>query len=157
MVDIKTVVRNMNMKALGGAKIPHAVSNPVLRMEDGKLCIASFIYVFGRQNLQTNQMPRPIHWILADAASGEVLREYNCREKDFSDAGFDQLYDLNDPNVIRPGREDFAEIYRLFDTVRDKYLADGSWDGETYRQYLDRILEITPNSYRQFYLSLSNL
>ena len=157
MVDIKTIVSNMNEKALGGAKIPHSVSNPVLRVEEGTLYIAAFVYTYNRENLQKNKMPRPIHWIAADIETGNIVQEFDCREKDFSHAGFDTLYDLNDPNVVRPSREDFAEIYQLFDSVRSSYLREGRCDAGMYQRYLDRIFEITPDSYRKFYQELSDL
>ena len=155
MVDIKTVVSKINVQALGGAKIPHCVSNPVLRTENGSLYIAAFVYLFNRENLQQNKMPRPIRWIIADIETGDVVKEYDCKEKDFSGAAYDVLYDLNDPNVKRPSREDFAEIYSVFDSVRSGYLASGKADAETYARYLGMILEVTPINYRRFYQELS--
>ena len=145
MVEIKKIVSTLNGKVLGGAKIPHSVSNPVLRVVDDVPYIAAFVYIYNRENIQQNKMPRPVHWIVADLASGDVVNE------------FDDLYDLNDPNVKRPTREDFVEIYSLFDSVRAEYLNNGRCDTETYRRYLDRILEITPASYQKFYQELSNL
>lgn len=157
MLDIKTVVSKLNRAALGGAKIPHCVSNPVLRLEDNKLYIAAFVYTYNRENLQSNKMPRPIHWILADIESGDVIQEYDCRNKDFSDAEFDILYDLNDPNVKRPARDDFEKIYALFDEIRNESTENGLQTTDKYFDYLNRILEITPSNYQRFYKDLSNL
>ena len=157
MINAKNAVMKLNAKALGGAKIPHAVSNPVLHRSDDTLYIAAFIYVYKREHLQTNKMPRPIHWILADIETGDVVRELDSRTEDFSEAGFEDLYDLNDPHVKRPGREDFSEIYSLFDAVREEYLRQGVLDTEKYARYLERILEITPASYQRFYQELSNI
>lgn len=157
MVEIKKIVSALDGKALGGAKIPHSVSNPVLRVVDDVPYIAAFVYIYNRENIQQNKMPRPVHWIVADLASGDVVNEFDCRKNDFSSSGFEDLYDLNDPNVKRPTREDFVEIYSLFDSVRAEYLNNGRCDTETYRRYLDRILEITPASYQKFYQELSNL
>ena len=112
MVEIKKIVSTLNGKALGGAKIPHSVSNPVLRVVDDVPYIAAFVYIYNRENIQQNKMPRPVHWIVADLASGDVVNEF---------------------------------------------LNNGRCDTETYRRYLDRILEITPASYQKFYQELSNL
>ena len=155
MVDIKTIVSILNGKALGGAKIPHYVSNPVLRIVDETPYIATFVYLYNRENLQQNKMPRPIHWIIADIVTGNVVNEYDCRERDFSNASFEDLYDLNDPDVKRPTREEFVVIYSLFDSVRTEFINNGLRDVETYRRYLDKILEITPASYQMFYQELS--
>jgi hypothetical protein len=157
MLDIESVFAKLTMAALDGAKLPHGISNPILRMEEGRLFIASFIYIYNRDNYQTNQMPRPSYWLLADIETGDVVKEYSCRENDFSTAGFDVLYDLNDLAVIRPSREDFVEIYELFDSIRSEYIRHGTYNAEQYKRYLDRILEVTPNSYRRFYQELSNL
>ncbi|MCH5191705.1 MAG: hypothetical protein J1F23_06020 [Oscillospiraceae bacterium] len=157
MLDIKSVVSNLNRNALGGTKIPHAVSNSVLRQENEKIYIAAFVYTYNRENLQSNKMPRPTQWLLADIESGEIIKEYDCRSKDFSDAEFDTLYDLNDPNVKRPSREDFVEIYTLFDDIRNEITKNDLQMVDKYHDYLNRILEITPSNYQRFYKDLSNL
>ena len=157
MVDIKTIVSNLNRNALGGAKIPHCVSNPVLRMENEKLHIAAFVYTYNRENLQSNQMSRPIHWILADIESGEIVNEFDCRSVDFSNAEFDTTYDLNDSTVNRPSREEFEQIYKLFDEIRNECTATGLEMVDKYFDYLNRILEVTPSNYQRFYKELSNI
>lgn len=156
MVGIKTITSILNRKALGGAKIPHSVSNPVLRVVDNSLYIAAFVYTYNRENLQQNKMPRPVRWIISDINSGDIIKEFDCREDDYTDASFGELYDLNDPGVKRPTKEDFVEIYALFDSVRTDYVEKGVRDTETYKKYFDKILEITPSSYRKFYIDLSN-
>ncbi len=147
----------MNASALGGAKIPHYVSNPVIRLEDGKAFIAAFVYTYNRENLQSNKMPRPIHWIIADIETGEIINEYDCRQKDFSSAGFDALYDLNNPPAVKkPTRDDFTGIYEEIDSLRRKWIS-GGFDPDDCKKYLDMILEITPGSYQRFYRELANL
>lgn len=55
MVEIKKIVSTLNGKALGGAKIPHSVSNPVLRVVDDVPYIAAFVYIYNRENIQQNK------------------------------------------------------------------------------------------------------
>lgn len=157
MESIKTVVQKLNAKALGGAKIPHGISNPVLRKSEGRVFISAFVYIYGRENLQNNKMPRPVHWMLADIETGDLVKDWDCRENDFSRASFDEVYDLNDPLVKKPTRADFEEIYSLIDSVREKYVTQGVFDEKMYAEYLDRILEVTPSNYRRFYRELSAL
>ena len=156
MTDSRAIVSKLNAKALGGAKIPHGISNPVLRMTADSLYIAVFVYTYKRENLQQNKMPRPIHWMIADIITGDPVNEFDCRQNDFSNAEFGELYDLNDLSVKKPSREDIAEIYSLLDSVRTEFINTGKLNAENYRRYLDRILEITPTAYRKFYQELSN-
>jgi len=155
MTDIKTVVSKLNAAALGGAKIPHCVSNPVIRTDGEGSYIAAFIYTYGKENLQSNTMPRPIHWMIADIETGDVIKEYDCHEKDFSLARFDESFNLNDPLVKRPTRDDFARYYSMFDSLREAYLF-GKDVSQLEKEYMKCILEITPCSYRRFYKELSN-
>lgn len=157
MESIKTVMSKLNAKVLGGAKIPHCVSNPVLRRSEGRIFISAFVYLYSRENLQNNKMPRPTHWLLADVETGDLEKEWDCRERDFSKANFEESYDLNDPFVKKPTKVDFVNMYSLIDTVREKYISQGVFDEIMYAEYLERILEITPLCYRRFYQELSDL
>lgn len=157
MIDINTLLRNLKLACLGGAKIPHSMSNPVIRIEDGKPYVAVFVYIYKKENLVEKKMPRPSTWMIADIETGEVIIEYKCKEKDFTSAPFDALYDLNDPDKKVPTKEDFAKIYGLFDSLRAQCIEKGTCTLEMEKEYLDRVLEVTPRSYRMFYKDLTGL
>ena len=49
--------------ALGGVKVPHSISNPVIRrLDDGKYAIALFVYTFNREQIQSGKANRPLEW-----------------------------------------------------------------------------------------------
>jgi hypothetical protein len=157
MIDINTLLRNFKMACLGGAKVPHSMSNPVIRVEDGKPVAAVFVYVYKKENLVEKKMPRPFSWIIADLETGEVITEYKCSEKDFTTASFGSLYDLNDPDKKIPTKEDFQRIYGLFDSLRAQCIEKGVCTLEMEEEYLNSVLEVTPSSYRIFYKDLTGL
>lgn len=157
MIELNTLLKNLKLACLGGAKVPHSMSNPVIRVEDGKPVVAVFVYVYKKENLVEKKMPRPYSWLIADIESGEVIKEFKCKEKDFSSEPFDAVYDLNDPGKKVPTKEDFGRIYGLFDSLRAQCIQSGACTPEMEEDYLDSILEITPSSYRVFYKDLTNL
>ena len=157
MTDISTIVRNLKLASLGGAKIPHSISNPVIRVEEGKPVIAVFTYIYSRANLEEKRIPRPSYWLIADITTGEVIREFNCKEKDFTAESFGSLYDLNDPDKKIPSKDDFKVIYGKFELLRNESISKGICTKEMQEDYMNSIMEITPGSYRIFYKDLTNL
>lgn len=43
MKDIRTIIRELGRVILGGVKVNHMLSNPVMRKENGKWYIACFV------------------------------------------------------------------------------------------------------------------
>ena len=157
MTDINTLLKNLKMACLGGAKIPHSMSNPVIRVENGQPVVAVFVYVYKKENLIEKKMPRPLSWIIADIETGKVITEYKCSEKDFTSAPFGSLYDLNDPNKRIPTKDDFKRIYGMFDLLRAQCLEQGTCTLDMEEEYLNSVLDVTPSSYRNFYKDLTGL
>ena len=50
---------------------------------------------YNKGNLDNKTMPRPLYWCLVDVETGELIKRYNCKEKDFSSASFDDLIDID--------------------------------------------------------------
>lgn len=142
--------------ALNGAKTPHRTSYPVLRTHNGKLCLATFIFFFNRQHINTARIPKPSRWVISDLASGEVLQQYICSQQDFSDAP-DVLYDINPGGEVNPTRQYLVEMYELMDKIRKTYLQDNQLRMDWYQDYLNRILRITAPEYQVFYKDLSKI
>ncbi|MCR4791787.1 MAG: hypothetical protein K5871_03490 [Lachnospiraceae bacterium] len=155
MITIKEINENIQGQVLGGAKIPHGVSNPVIHKEDDKYYIAYFVYTFEKKNLDTGDFQRPLYWVIADVKTGDLVAEYNCREKDFSEQGFDKLYSMNDPSVRRPDDKYYKVMDSLFDTVRASIAFGSSMDSASYKAYFSNLLAITPSEYKVFYRELS--
>lgn len=141
-------------QAFFGRKVPHGTSNPVLRLQDGNLFLAYFVYTFTRAELQAGVLSRPVTWILAKPDTGELVQELVCREKDFSTAQSDCRCSTENPNGI-PGRAFFEECYRMLDDVRGQWLRTGVFPWESYEAYLSRMLTAVPESYHRFYRELS--
>lgn len=157
METIRTIINKLKVKALGGAKIPHGMSNPVLYYDGNDYRIATFIYIYNRENLKNNEAPRPSHWMVADINTGEMTNEYDCKKNDFSEADYEQYYPLKSGTKNKPSKEEIYEMYDLFDKVRLQYVNTGKLDEQTYAVYFNYILSITPPAYQRFYKELSNI
>lgn len=156
MKDIRTIIRELGRVVLDGAKVPHTVSNPVLRKEDGKWYIAFFVTFYNKNNLDNKTMPRPSYWCLVDVKTGELIKRYDCREKDFSSASFDDLVDISDFNPNHFSKEDAEEFFRKFDNARNACILDNDNIARLYGLYLGKLLEVIPVNYQKFYIELMN-
>lgn len=162
MKDIGTIIRELDRVILDGVKVPHTVSNPVLRKENGKWYIAFFVTFYNKSNLDNKTMPRPSYWALLDIETGELIKRYDCREKDFSSASFDDLIDISDFNQRQFSKEDAEEFFRKFDNARNAYIlndnnGDSLYAGDRlYALYLKTLFEYTPVNYQIFYCELIN-
>jgi len=154
---IKEVITGLKMKALGGAKIPHGLSNPVLRRVDDKIVIAIFIHTYKKENLDTQKMPRPAYWMTADIETGEMLGHFTCEQAEFSNQPYDKLYSSSPSNKDKINAEYFVELYKTFDEVRNKYINTGKIDENQYGNYLSKVLDVVPIEYGVFYKDLSNI
>lgn len=155
MITVKELNKKVQPAALHGAKVPHGVSNPVIRKEEGKYYIAYFVYTYERSNMASNMYPRPSEWILADIKTGDVVSVYECNEKDFSEQKFNRMYSLTDKNVKKPNEDYFTVMDNLFDTVRASIVFGNQMDMASYSAYLRDLLAITPEEYKIFYKELS--
>lgn len=155
MQAITEISKNVYKYVFGGAKVPGGISNPVLRSEDGKYYIAYFGYTYGKQDLVEKRFKRPMKWVLLDIESGELVKVFDCAEKDFSKAPYDKVYSLNDPNVKQGTEEYFRIMDMLFDTARASIVYSKSFDKANYQAYLNNLYAITPQEYRVFYKELS--
>lgn len=154
IVSAMDVYRKIRSLAFGGGKIPHGISNPVLRMHGGKLCLAFFAYSYTRQNLEQGMMPRPSRWLVAELDSGSLIEEISCGKTDFSDAPEKQLCSTANPNPpMSP--EMFRRIYGVLDEVRNGYKQTGKLDTAAYETYFEAMLQAVPPSYHRFYRELS--
>lgn len=156
MESISNIVRNIRGKVLGGAKVPHGISNPVLRNVNGTIYISFFVYLYSKENLLQNKYGRPSSWVIADIESGEIIKEFDCRNNDFSSEAFGTLYDFNDSEHIIPTKETIIENYELFDTIR-RDIKDNNDYISSYKKYFDSIISMTPVEYRCFYKELNGI
>lgn len=149
------VFNHIQKKALGGAKVPHRVSQPVIRRVDGQYVLAAFVFLFSKANIQEGRLPRPQYWITADMETGGIIKEYNCKDADFSGQPFDRLYSVKADRQYNLTPEFYQELFASLDDIRKEYLGTKSVNKAKYGLYLDRILETIPDEYKVFYTELS--
>ncbi|MCD8361673.1 MAG: hypothetical protein LUC98_01720 [Lachnospiraceae bacterium] len=155
MIKLEELNAKAEEYAFGGAIIPHEISGPVIRMEDGNCVVAYFCYGYTYQDIQKMELRRPSEWLLLDPSTGELIAENYCQEKDFSSESFNSRYSMEDESRVDADDEWLDEMDQLFEQVRTDLVKNGGFDGETYRRYLEKLLSITPESYRVFYRELS--
>lgn len=156
MKDIRTIIRELGRAILDGVKVPHTISNPVLRKENGKWYIAFFVTFYNKWNFDELKMPRPSYWALVDVETGELIKRYDCREKDFSSASFDDLIDISDYNQERRPREYADDFFRKFDNLRNACILNNDNIDRLYGLYLGKLLEVVPENYQKIYFELIN-
>lgn len=150
------VYESVCRQVLAGNKLPHSVSNPVLRKKDGKIYLAFFITLYKREHLAEKQFPRPSYWALADLSTGKIHRQISCAEEDFSAQSFDRLYSMQ-PETTGTERPDLKALYAQLDEIRSGWLHNNEIPGVLYQDYLQKILTLTPPDYRVFYRELSKV
>lgn len=157
LVPSLRVFEKVSAQALQGKKLPHGVSNPVLRREDGTLYLAFFVYLYQKRHLDERRLPRPSGWLLADLASGEIVKRFSCAERDFSSQPQDALYSVDYPDKPAYTREQFAELYGKLDRARAACAGADGAGAQEYAAYFEAMLELVPPAYRVFYQDLSRL
>lgn len=154
VIPAMQVYQKLRPMVFEGRKIPYGVSNPVLRRENGNLYLAFFAYSYTREQLKSGAIGRPSRWILADIESGKLIRAVSCAEQDFTTAGKEERFSVDNPN--KPGNPDhLKDTYTILDEVRRNYLQEGTLDTKRYEEYLAQMLLAVPTSYHRFYRELS--
>lgn len=155
IVPAERIYQKIHPLALGGRKVPHGISNPVLRREGEQLYLAFFVYSYTREQLRKGTIGRPVSYILADITTGQLLREVSCSRADFSDAPADAVFSTANPNP-KPDQAFYTRVYGMLDAVREEYLTAGTVNTPGYGAYLEQMLQAVPPSYHRFYRELSN-
>ena len=157
LIPAMEVYQKIRPLALGGAKVPHGMSNPVLRNRNGRLCIAFFVYTYTRGELQNGAVRRPSSWITADLVTGELLERIPCSAEDFSDASNTEYFSTQNPNADKATREYYLKTYALLDSVRKTVAETGSFPNDVYAEYMRSMFVAVPPAYHRFYRELSNV
>ena len=153
-VPTETILESVYAKALGGRKVPHGISSPVLRSVDGKLALAFFVYTYSQEDLQAGTLGRPLTWIVTDLVNGNILREISCAAEDFSAEPVEGRYSMEQP---KGGKDQtfFSRAYGLLDALRRECIETGRLSKGAYENYLHTLLEAIPSAYHCFYRELS--
>lgn len=136
---------------------PHRVSDLVLRVYEGKLQLAAFIYFYTNEEAAQHLLPRPSEWVVLDFISGEPIKKIKCSEQEFSDASYDKLYSVPIEDEYDLSPEYYREVYAILDDVRMGVMDGKKLDKRKYTIYLKAIMQNTPREYRRFFTDLSDL
>ena len=144
------------LKTLTDANGKPAISHIVLRYENNRWNLASYVSFYVPTGGTVSEIQRPLFYALADVENGELTEVYDCRNHDFSDEPY-VLYKLD--NAHKGPQEEYDEAYTRMDKARQYLIEtnDPKYYMKPYRDYMDCILRYTPVNYRRFFYSLSSI
>lgn len=140
---------------LGGRKNPHSTSQPVIYREADQYYLAVFVFFYTQEDIEAGAVSRPAMWAIADIETGEIIREYETKEKDFSDAPYDVKYNIRSDAKYDTSKTYYDGAFEILDSVREKIIRNGKYYKMEYRYYIERILANIPKEYQRFYTDLS--
>lgn len=155
MVSSRIANSIIQREVLGGKKTPHSTSYPVIYNENNKYYLAVFIFFYTREDIEAGEIKRPSKWAIADIETGEIIKEYETKEKDFSEAPYDVKYNVRSEAQYDTSEQYYEDVFAILDSVRSKIISDGKFYKGEYQYYLNKILANIPDEYQRFYIDLS--
>ena len=160
MREISEINLNVHRQILGGAKVPHCTSQPVIYKENDAYYMAYFVFFYTREDIDREMANRPTLWVIADMKTGQIVEQRETYEHEFSDAAYDRKYSLKPNKENTPeGRYQsplyYNEAYAILETVRNSIITVKTVNELEYQMYMDKILAYTPKEYQRFYKDLS--
>ena len=140
---------------LGGSKVPHSTSYPVIHKEGGKYMLAVFTVFFTSEDIKDGKVSRPSMWAVADIKTGKIIEERQTKDAEFSGASYDVKYDIRSNDNYDTSNEYYDKAFAILDSCREKIISTGECDNAAYRSYLDKIVANIPKDYQRFYFDLS--
>lgn len=133
----------------------HGSSHPVLRKENGTYYLAVFVDHFKPKELFENHIYRPDKWAIFDIESGELIKYFDCRDKDFSDTPLDTLVPVDVAKDKMQDQPYYERLFEILDKIRLMILEDRQFDIDLYNIYLDRIAGCVNDEMAKYYMDLS--
>lgn len=146
---------NFQKRVLGGIKIPHSTSQPVIYQENGRYYLAFFVFYYSRDDINLGVINRPTLWAIADLETGKIIEERETKNNDFSNARYDMKYNVRADKQYDTSRKYYDEAFAILDSVRYELIKTGMINKEEYKLYLDKIIANIPQEYQRFYKDLS--
>lgn len=140
---------------IGGVKIPHKVSLPVIYKKNKKYYLAVFVFFYNKKDIDAYAANRPSLWALADINTGEVIHQYETSSVEFSDAPYDQKYSMAKSGKNNNAFELQLELFTLLDKIIESINNTGAPDMTLYNIYLNMVIDFTPVGYQRFCSDLS--
>ena len=155
IIPTSVVVQNVQNNILGGKKVPHSISQPVLHFEKGQYYLAVFVFFFDRNDIKKQEIKRPSRWALLDIRTGEIVENRTCSEYDFSNESFENSYSIMPDAEYDLSKKYLLSTWGLLDSVRYELIARENVNTVIYYDYLTRVLNNIPREYQIFYKELS--
>lgn len=150
--------RKLQQTVLNNLKVPHGMSQPVLRYQDRKYYLAVFVFFYNSDDIKSGMVRRPCMWVLADLATGDIVKRFDTRDDlEFSDAPYDIKYNIRSDTKYDTSKEYYDKAFRLLDSVRIGLLTGKEFSKEMYNDYLEKIVANIPDEYKRFYRDLSKI
>lgn|GEM_PF-2125321 len=148
--------RKLQKNVIADIKVPHGVSQPVLRYQDGKYYLAVFVFFYNSDDIKSGMVRRPCMWVLADLATGDIVKRFDTRDDlEFSNAPYDIKYNIRSDTKFDTSKEYYDKAFRLLDSVRIDLLTGKEFSTGMYNDYLEKIVANIPDEYKRFYIDLS--
>lgn len=154
-MNSRTINDNLKKNIMGGVKTPHSTSQPVVYFQDGNYYLASFVFFYTKDDIENGKVDRPTMWAIVDIETGEIIKKYETKEKEFSDASYDVKYNVRTDGEYNTSKEYYDKAFSILDSVRSKIIGDGKFYKGEYQYYLNMILANIPKEYQRFYTDLS--
>lgn len=113
--------------------MPHNTSYPVIYNEGGKYYLAVFTFFYSREDIEAGSVERPSMWAMADIETGEIIKEYETKIKEFSDAPYDVKYNIRSDVQYDTSKEYYDKAFVILDSVRARIINDGKFYKEEYQ------------------------
>lgn len=155
MLNSKEINTKLQKEILSGKKVPHSTSYPVLYKEKNEYFLAVFVFFYTKEDIDAGAVDRPALWAIADVESGDIIEEWQAKNKDFSNASYDMKYNVRSNGQYDTSKKYYDEAFAILDSVRSKIINDGKFYKGEYQFYLDKILANIPKDYQRFYTDLS--
>lgn len=154
-IGAREAMRIAGSYALGGVKVPHSVSNPVIRrLDDGKYAIALFVFTFNREQIKSGKANRPLEWLLLNPTNGELIERVLCSNKDFSDDK-SECVELRASDNTKYSKEYAAITTSIFDTMIKKYTEKNEFDKQLNDVYMYMMTKMVSVGLKSFYKDLN--
>jgi len=150
---VAMMIKRYPLKKLG-AGLGIGTSHPVVRQENGKYYLASFVYTLKADGVAADHTPGPTHWETVDPVSADLVNFYDCSVTPFAES-IAASYPVSEATLTLNGL-DFMTLYDKLDVVRHA-LESGRLDQKAYGEYFSSLLKLVPAELHPLYRALSNV
>lgn len=155
MIETKLFLAHIHTSLFQGVKIPHQTSYPVIRKEGETYYLAVFVYFHTKDEVEANMVSRPTLWALFDIDTGDMVKKFETKDRDFSDASYEDKYDIHIDGEHDVSLHYYEKAFTFLDIVRTSIIEKGRFRNKPYKTYLNMILQNVPKEYQRFYTDLS--